>query len=159
MYNLYNAEAQFKKYLIAGNISQVSIRNYLSDFRYFYGWYQNSFKGSSLIEDLQRNPDIQIQYKSFLIRSNSAISTVKRRLSSIQKFYMGLHKEGILNSFTYHTHSEKAISSDIKPKVTQPGTEILDLFKYDLLMNERSTMQVDAIISSVSELFIVNEAK
>lgn len=37
-YNLYNLEAPFKEYLVAGNQKDVSIKNYLSDFRHFAGW-------------------------------------------------------------------------------------------------------------------------
>src|SRR3989344_9210507 len=38
MYNLSNLEPKFKNFLLAENISVISIRNYLSDVRHFFGW-------------------------------------------------------------------------------------------------------------------------
>ena len=37
-YNLYNLEAEFRAYLLAGNVNKLTVKNYLSDFRHFAGW-------------------------------------------------------------------------------------------------------------------------
>ena len=37
-YNFYNFEASFKKFLLAENVSPITLKNYLSDLRHFLGW-------------------------------------------------------------------------------------------------------------------------
>jgi site-specific recombinase XerC len=84
MYNLYNFEAQFKDFLISENISRVSVRNYLSDLRFLFGWLIQNCKAESLEGYL----DIGVlnEYKKFLIQSELPIKTINRRLSTLRKF-------------------------------------------------------------------------
>ncbi len=79
-YNLYNLEAPFRNYLLAGNINPISIRNYLSDYRYFTGWMGKQKKHSALTGKLIE------EYKSYLITSQLPLKTVNRRLSTLRKF-------------------------------------------------------------------------
>ena len=85
-YNLYNLEAPFKEYLVAGNQKDVSIKNYLSDFRHFAGWVMSKggHRGPPLQEPITLN-DIS-GYKSYLESYNIPHKTVNRRLSTLRKF-------------------------------------------------------------------------
>lgn len=83
-YNSYNFEASFKNYLLAENISSVTLKNYLSDIRHYLGFIQQS------LSNIEPTKVLTIEsvngYFSYL--SNLALpqSTVNRRLSTIRKF-------------------------------------------------------------------------
>lgn len=100
-YNFYNLEASFKNYLLAGNKNQkqltnISIKNYLSDFRHFVGWLVFKFKVSSsrALGDEQSpkkiialiTPLLVEEYKSYLVENKIPEKTVNRRLSTVRKF-------------------------------------------------------------------------
>lgn len=98
MYNLYNLEPNFKKFLIAENVSRSTLKNYLSDFRHFAGWLCNnkSFKSLSLSSsplsspaDLLKHIDFSFieSYKLYLIKANIPIKTINRRLSALRRFF------------------------------------------------------------------------
>ncbi len=96
-YNLYNFEASFKQFLIAGNFKPITIKNYLSDLRHFFGWLSLKLKvikpnlDLSLISetDVLKEIDSQLiaEYKNYLITNNLPIRTVKRRLSTLRTFF------------------------------------------------------------------------
>jgi len=112
-YNLYNLEPLFKKYLLTENISPISLKNYLSDFRHFAGWVEfynrshrvilNEVKDLSRMRDnsnklrdssptAQNDIDRIIssqtvsEYRSYLTTNNIPHKTINRRLSTIRKF-------------------------------------------------------------------------
>lgn len=97
-YNLYNFEASFKEYLLAGNKTAISVKNYLSDFRHFIGWLTFYIQNEPII--LDKNFDITkpetIQfyltgatidnYKAYLMENHIPLKTINRRLSTVRKF-------------------------------------------------------------------------
>src|SRR3989338_4772842 len=83
-YNLYNLEAPFKQYLLAVNHKSVSIKNYLSDIRHFFGWMTLYSKSKQLISIIDEKSIIE--YKSYLSENNIPHKTINRRLSTIRKF-------------------------------------------------------------------------
>ncbi len=96
-YNLYNLEPYFKKYLITENFSLVSLKNYLSDFRHFAGWFDfylrshkktdNSNNFQNYIDSIKHiNNDTIFEYRNYLIENNLPHKTINRRLSTIRKF-------------------------------------------------------------------------
>jgi site-specific recombinase XerD len=97
MYNLYNFEAKFKNFLNSENISRVTIRNYLSDMRFFSGWATNYTTHTSLDEILSSSTFLE--YKEYLAHCNFPHKTINRRLSTLRKMCAFFRKEGILNSF------------------------------------------------------------
>jgi site-specific recombinase XerD len=97
LYNLSNIEAQFKNYLIAENISAVSIRNYLSDLRFFLGWATHT-RGSIqeiILSDLVSSNSLN-QFRDEMLSSRFPIKTINRRLSTIRKLCSYLRSEGQL---------------------------------------------------------------
>jgi len=109
-YNLYNLEASFKKYLLAGNISPITLKNYLSDLRHFLGWLIFKLKvtfrfgGQKLkIEEANINEflnyiDISFveEYKNYLTANSIPIKTINRRLSTLRKFFSFCISQGWL---------------------------------------------------------------
>lgn len=83
-YNSYNFEASFKNYLLAENISSVTLKNYLSDIRHYLGFIQQSQIKIGATNVLT----IESVNGYFSYLSNLALpqSTVNRRLSTIRKF-------------------------------------------------------------------------
>jgi len=86
-YNFYNIEASFKQYLLAGN-KKVTVKNYLSDFRHFLGWFILKNKLNSDLPDITSLINIRLinEYKSYLIENKIPVKTINRRLSTIRKF-------------------------------------------------------------------------
>ena len=94
-YNFYNLEASFKNFLLAGNKSPVTIKNYLSDLRHFLGWIVLKFKVQSSKFKVDAEPeniaqfitvDLVIEYRSYLSENKVPEITIKRRLSTLAKF-------------------------------------------------------------------------
>ena len=109
-YNKYNLEASFKNYLLAENISRLSVKNYMSDLRFFLGWLHNYSKNLPIIDDLSgvnedvRNIDTLNQvtfenvekFKNYLKGSNVPRQSINRRISTIRKFGEFCVKQGWL---------------------------------------------------------------
>ncbi|MCL4363703.1 site-specific integrase [Patescibacteria group bacterium] len=91
-YNLYNLEPQFKNFLLAENISPISLKNYLSDFRHFSGWIelytssnQTSAKNYENLSEMVNEKSVE-EYRSYLSENNIPLKTINRRLSTVRKF-------------------------------------------------------------------------
>ncbi len=94
-YNFYNLEASFKNFLLAGNKSPVTIKNYLSDIRHFLGWVVLRFKVQSAKFEADAEPeniaqfitvDFVTEYRLYLLENKVPEITIKRRLSTLTKF-------------------------------------------------------------------------
>lgn len=99
-YNFYNLEALFASYLTAVNensfenekkLSTVSKKNYLSDFRFFSGWYLTHndlapYKTDTEIVQSISESVIQ-NFLDYMTDSRLPIQTINRRLSSMRKFF------------------------------------------------------------------------
>jgi len=91
-YNFYNLEASFKQFLVAGITKPVSIKNYLSDIRHFFGWL-SLYIGSHELKVIDSNCPIRSfittqainDYKSYLFENEIPHKTINRRLSTIRK--------------------------------------------------------------------------
>ena len=94
-YNLYNLEASFRKYLVAEKVSSITLRNYLSDFRYFCGWIESTSYRLIILNSMQElvveiSKLLSIirlsEYKDYLQSNKLPIKTINRRLSTLRKF-------------------------------------------------------------------------
>jgi len=124
-YNLYNLEASFKDWLGAGiektqnnadpeeyqgqstrkGLTKISIKNYLSDLRHFFGWLYFSLKSNNLNISLTSKPEEILRqinkgiinaYQSYLIANQIPIKTINRRLSTLRKFFTFCISQGWL---------------------------------------------------------------
>jgi len=104
-YNFYNFEASFKKFLLAENVSPITLKNYLSDLRHFLGWtilklkVQNkkNFENLSPLEFLnQIDESLVEEYKNYLVVNAIPAKTINRRLSTLRKFFSFCISQGWL---------------------------------------------------------------
>lgn len=95
-YNLDNLEAGFRKYLIVQQVSIITLKNYLSDLRHFFGWlvfYNSSMRKQTISENLDERSVIALidtesigQYKTYIETNKLPHKTINRRLSTLRKF-------------------------------------------------------------------------
>lgn len=99
VYNLYNLEANFRTYLLAViNLKSVSVKNYLSDLRYFIGWHQQKAQSDSLSISLHQLSALDIEaYREYLLAQHIPTKTVNRRLSTVRMFGKFLVDQNILS--------------------------------------------------------------
>jgi site-specific recombinase XerD len=104
-YNFYNFEASFKKFLLAENVSPITLKNYLSDLRHFLGWTilkskaqdKKNFENLSPLEFLnQINESLVEEYKNYLVVNAIPAKTINRRLSTLRKFFSFCISQGWL---------------------------------------------------------------
>jgi site-specific recombinase XerD len=148
IYNLYNTEAQFKNYLIAGKISTVSVRNYLSDFRYFCGWFQKIVGDDNIHESLRDKVKVFSAYQRYLDSSDSPIKTKKRRLSTLRKYYDFLVDEKLIPQRAPDVVELLPSPSEAKP---EEYSHVLSSFKYELLLKEDS-IETEKVVKTINEL-------
>ena len=155
-YNLYNLEPQFKSYLSAGkDVSPHSIKNYLSDFRYFAGWvqsrristhanYQNRIDTEPLL-----GTDLIQGYRDYLLAERLSFRTINRRLSTLRKFCrfalsQGLVKENFGNKLA---------------NVLPENGEILDLFNIKASFSDLKSITDSTIRTYIQQLEQKNSPK
>jgi hypothetical protein len=166
-YNLYNLEALFKEYLVAGNQKPVSIKNYLSDIRHFFGWFMfyiksNPVENDSRIvskneKDEQESLSLQYitvnviyEYKSYLSENNIPNKTINRRLSTVRKFCSFCISQGWLKE-----NPAKEINN--VGGVGEIGT-LLKEFKKDLLKENLEQKSVNNYLDDVQEFLGLEKA-
>lgn len=113
-YNLYNLEASFRQSLIAENYSPVSIKNYLSDLRHFFGWLNRPI--STNLVDLLSEEQLQ-NYKNYLEASFFPTKTINRRLSTIRKFCSLLIKQGLIKENPAKKLKNSSVNNNFRPIV------------------------------------------
>jgi len=104
-YNFYNFEASFKKFLLAENVSPITLKSYLSDLRHFLGWTilklkaqnKKNFENLSSLEFLnQIDESLVEEYKNYLVVNAIPAKTINRRLSTLRKFFSFCISQGWL---------------------------------------------------------------
>lgn len=86
-YNIYNIEAEFKRYLESNNFSRITINNYIADFRIFLSWYVLKLKSQQLEFDLSSLTASVVQaYQDDLMAKEMPVKTVLRYVSSLRTF-------------------------------------------------------------------------
>ncbi|PIR58285.1 MAG: hypothetical protein COU70_01725, partial [Parcubacteria group bacterium CG10_big_fil_rev_8_21_14_0_10_35_15] len=144
-YNLYNLEAPFEEYLVAGNQKAVSIKNYLSDIRHFFGWMTSYSKSKKLIltnfNEFQLisivNEDFISEYKSYLESNNIPHKTINRRLSTLRKFCsfcisQGWMKENPAKKIS-NISSLLTTNYPLQPNKASKSPKIVSSIKYKVL--------------------------
>lgn len=124
-YNLYNLELEFKNFLIAGNVSPLTLKNYLSDIRHFFGWITSQSQENDIIANLT-SENIS-RYKASLIENLLPENTVNRRLSTTRKFCTFCISQGWISE----NPAKKVINISGSPtqsgKVSSNSNKLLDL--------------------------------
>lgn len=174
-YNLYNLEASFKEWLIAGiknrrndakkretgettrkGLTNISIKNYLSDFRHFWGWLTFYLKSNNLgtihklsLVKLITSKTI-FDYKSYLIENNIPTKTVNRRLSTLRKFCSFCISQGWMKE-----NPAKKISN-IKYQIANiENGQILNQFQQDLLKENLDQKTITNYLDDIQEFLSI----
>jgi site-specific recombinase XerD len=150
-YNLYNLEPSFREFLIAGNISPITLKNYLSDYRHFSGWITFHLKNHPA--SVLLSAKIIGDYKDYLIVNNLPIKTVNRRLSTIRKFCsfcisQGWLKENPAKKICNHNPLAGKVISKQTPS-------IINDFEADLIKQGINTQTITNYLADVQELLSV----
>ncbi len=158
VYNLYNLEPNFREFLIAENVSPITLKNYLSDFRHFAGWVV-SFSPISSIASIEALDSILVQnYKAYLMSCQLPLKTINRRLSTLRKFcsfciFQGWMKENpakkILNVKSPACRQARQISN-----LNQD--QILKQFENYLLKQNIDQKTITNYLDDVQELLRIN---
>jgi len=171
-YNLYNLEASFKQFLLSGiaqsrtepdstgsgtgtkkQMMPVSIKNYLSDIRHFFGWLILYSKSKQLIStnfnEFQLISIIDeksiIEYKSYLSENNIPHKTINRRLSTVRKFCSFCISQGWLKE-----NPAKKVGNVGGVRVVG-GLGLLKEFEEDLLKENLDSKTVTNYLDDVRE--------
>lgn len=111
-YNFSYFEAEYKSYLHALNVKPVSIKNYLSDIRFFFAWLRSSFRADSIrfsdLHHLLSQASI-LAFYDYLESIEGSRSTLNRRISTIRSFLSFCVKQQWIAENTAHLLDDQAL--------------------------------------------------
>src|SRR3989344_1807033 len=158
MYNLSNLEPKFKNFLLAENISVISIRNYLSDVRHFFGWlianqiYDND---KNLRTNLASIKESAIEnYKNSYLKANLPKKTINRRLSALRKFFTFVQKQGAIEA-NPATKVNNVSSLQVKPTVHKPAPAIDKTPTRNKMKNKQKAVKFNFIFLKIALAIII----
>lgn len=153
-YNLLLLAPEFREYLVSGkNLSHISIKNYLSDFRFFAGWFNTHHQKSddSFPCPLDYiNEDCLNDYRSFL--STSPLKSANRRLSTLRAFCDFALRAGLMSS----DPTERLTNIGTQPRVAKP--EGFELFEAYLIDTGLDSVQIQAVRGNIDEFMLLAHA-
>lgn len=111
-YNFSFFEAEYKSYLHALNVKPVSIKNYLSDLRFFFTWLKNSFQTDTVsfsdLPHLLSQASI-LAFYDYLESLKGSQATLNRRISTIRSFLSFCVKQQWLTENTAHLLDDRQL--------------------------------------------------
>ena len=153
-YNLYNLEPLFKKYLLTENISLISLKNYLSDIRHFFGWLISYLESNNIKSTSSDRNSVEFitvktisEYKSYLITNIIPHKTINRRLSTIRKFCAFCISQGWLK--------ENPAKQILNIKNQGSNRNILDQFKSDLEKEKLDQLVITSYLDDIRDFLKV----
>jgi site-specific recombinase XerD len=154
-YNPYNFEASFRIYLLSGNVSSVTLKNYLSDLRHFAGWLTTVQKHCTSFDNLEElkaiPPSMVESYCAYLIEAGVPTATVNRRLSTLRKFFSFCISQGWIDQ------NPAKHMSNISKGVTSLSQPLLVKNYRDFLLNKGlNSNDIDILVTDVNELLTVS---
>ncbi len=163
-YNFYNLEAPFKLFLNSGNkrISPISINNYLSDLRHFFGWIVLTIKNRNApiqfeSDDYQQilsqflTEEIVRSYSDYLRANNIPIRTINRRLSTLRKFCSFCISQGWIK-----INPAKIINNVTDRKEKPNKSDALSDFSNYLKKTEQDQNVIRSLLEDVKEFFVIS---
>lgn len=151
-YNLAILEALFKDQLSAEKCSKVTIKNYLSDLRHYHEWlywhhsvtYQHVEVSLDEYVELMHAPLVN-NYVAYLLSNDTPTATLKRRVSTLRRYYAFCYNRGIL--------PENICSYILLPGISPKPVNIseYEVLKQDL-QGELTEYELQLCMDIVSEL-------
>ena len=160
-YNLSNFESEFRQYLTAViKLKPVTVKNYLSDIRFFAGWVQKNHD----THDIASISQATVQgYRAALLSDNLPTRTINRRLSALRKFFTFAREQAWVNSNPAKkvrnvTKSDFEEKQNRQPRHINPDIQLLfKSYKQDLTSENRSMKHIQAQLDDIHEFFeIIN---
>lgn len=148
-YNFFYFEAEFKKYLIAGNAEGSTVKNYLSDLHYFFAWLQRD-KGLNELEYAElphvfSHSSIRAYYTSLSTTSGSPNTTI-RRIATLRKFFTFCIDQRWLPS-------NPAIDF-MKQTKRDEREDIISSYRKELMKKNYTSSELDRHINVIKDLII-----
>jgi site-specific recombinase XerD len=163
--NLYTFEAQFREYLSAViKMKSTSVKNYVSDFRYFAGWLEQSgIYANDSIELVSRvTPEVVDSYKQYLLSGKLPRQTINRRLSSLRKFFVFAIAQGWtrLNP-AKKIHNVRASGQNLSKSHDLTEAKLaMENFETHLFSQNKNISVTKACVDDIKEFFsIINSPK
>lgn len=155
-YNLYNLEANFRTYLSAViNLKAISVKNYLSDVRYFIGWYTKHTQFDTFQTSLESlAPEHLEAYKAYLLHNNLPVKTINRRLSTVRMLARFLIDQNILTSNPAQHIVNMGVKTKKSPSPLTPGIS-LSAFAHFLSTKEYSAEDIQKAEGDITEFLSI----
>lgn len=163
-YNFYNLEAPFRLFLNSGNkkISPISINNYLSDLRHFFGWIVLTIKNRSLpikfaSDDYQQilsqfmTEEMVRSYADYLRANNIPVRTINRRLSTLRKFCSFCISQGWIK-----TNPAKIIVNVTDRQKSPLSPDPLADFSEYVMKSETDQNIAKTLLDDLKEFFVIS---
>src|SRR5438876_113609 len=105
-----NILENFKNYLIqATPSSQATVKNYMADVRKFIRWYETKYRTPFIASAISAR--LIEQYKQEIIQAEGSNKSLKRYLSSLNKFFEYLKSANLLSINPFDTQTYLQASS------------------------------------------------
>lgn len=163
-YNFYNLEAPFRKFLDSGNrkMSSISISNYISDLRHFFGWIVLTIKNRADSPGLASSEFSEVlskfltegtvrDYMAYLRANNIPIRTINRRLSTLRKFCTFCIEQNWIK-----TNPAKVINNVMELKQKSITKDPLSDFSDYLMKHEEDQSVAKTLIEDIREFFVIS---
>lgn len=128
-YNLSNYQTQFTEYLIAENISSITLKNYRSDLKHFFSWVAKNNSSHEIAEMITF--ETITSYRQYSAENNAPLKTINRRLSTLRKFCTFCISQGWLSENPAKKVINVTAKTEIKPQACHPRPS-------DVILEERS---------------------
>lgn len=154
-YNLSDFEVDFKNYLSAViSLRPVSIKNYLSDVRYFSGWLATHTNISFFSEISRETID---SYTRYLVSAQMPEKSLKRRLSTLRTlFQFAIAQEWMdTNPAKASKSVVKSISQAAQSNTHHSESMFVNLFATDMRNQGHTDDSVVAHIHNINEFFSI----
>jgi len=124
----------FRHYLTdTKQVSQSTVKNYLSDLRHFLFWYTSCFP-SKPFEVKKIDFTLLSNYKSHLLSQETAKSTTNRRLATLRVFCQYCHNSGLLE----HSPASKLTNLPVTSSQEKKISDLVSRFGHWLKENHSS---------------------
>jgi integrase/recombinase XerC len=131
---------KFKKYLKNKDLSDITIKNYLSDLRHFLNWSAKT--GKSFLDQKS-----YFNYKNHLQKQHTTAKSINRYLSTLRKFGRFLKESSNLDK----NPAINLENLDTNPQKKKPDLKILNDFKRSLENQDLSEVTIKNYMSDVRQ--------
>ena len=159
LYNLSDIEAGFREFLILETVAPITLRNYMSDIRHFFGWTMQELRINNIefkIEGI--DSDFITAYCLSLSKNNTPTKTINRRLSTLRKFFSFCISQG----WATHNPAKKVTNISSIHHQTDPITkpilsenELLVAYSQQLTNFKLSEKEITQINTDLKEFFTI----